>query len=142
MAHFAKLDSNNIVEQVVVVNNNVLLDYDQIETITNDNGQEIQIARATEKEILGINFCKNLYGEDTTWVQTSYNGNFRANYAGVGFTYDSTNDVFYAPQPYSSWSLDENYTWQPPVPYPTIEEGSTDAYSWNEDTQSWDLITD
>lgn len=123
MAHFAKIDSNNIVEQVIVVNN---------EVITDSQGSEV--------EQLGIDFCKSLYGQDTNWVQTSYNSSFRGVYAGIGFTYDSANDIFYGPQPYPSWSLDENYVWQPPVPHPTVEEGSTDAYSWNEDAQSWDLV--
>lgn len=77
MAHFAKLNSENIVEQVIVVNNEVLLD---------DKSQE--------QESIGVAFCKSLFGEDTNWVQTSYNGNFRGRYAGVGMTYDSVEDIF------------------------------------------------
>lgn len=123
MAHFAKIDSNNIVEQVIVVNNAVITD-----------------SQGNESEQLGVDFCKSLYGQDTNWVQTSYNGNKRAHYAGIGFTYDSDNDVFYAPQPYASWTLDKNYNWQSPVPYPTVEQDSTDVYQWNEDAQSWDLV--
>lgn len=80
MAHFAKLDENNVVTEVVVVHNNELL----------DNG--------VESEPKGINFCKSLFGQNTRWVQTSYNGNFRGTYAGIGYIYDSANDVFVAPQ--------------------------------------------
>jgi hypothetical protein len=77
------------------------------------------------------------------WIQTSYNtyGNkhsaggtpLRGNYAGVGFTYNATNDVFYAPQPYPSWSLDENWLWQPPIPMPTDEK----LYWWDESIKNW-----
>ena len=124
MAHFAKLDSNNVVEQVIVVNNAVLLD-----------------SEGNESEQLGIDFCKSLYGQDTTWIQTSYNGNIRFRYAGLGMTYDSANDVFIPAQPFPSWTLNETtWDWDSPVPYPTVEEGSTDIYTWNEDAQSWDLV--
>jgi len=74
-------------------------------------------------------------------VQTSYNSNMRKQFAGVGFTYDDVNDVFVAPQPFPSWSLDENYDWQPPVEYPADEIDENQNYVWNEETQSWDLIT-
>jgi len=117
MAHFAKLDENNIIIQVLVVNNEVLLNTD-----------------GTESEYKGKVFLNELFG-NATWVQTSYNGNFRKQYAGVGYTYDSINDVFIEPQPFNSWALDENFDWQPPTPYPT--DGKT--YSWNEETTSWDL---
>ena len=119
MAHFAKLDSNNIVTQVVVVNNNVLLKADGV----------------TESEYKGKTFLNSLFGS-STWVQTSYNGNFRKQFAGVGFTYDSTNDVFVAPQPFDSWTLDSNHDWQPPTPRPSDDN----FYQWNEDDQAWDLI--
>lgn len=118
MAHFAQLDDNNIVTQVIVVaNDELLLD-------------------GVESEVKGILFCKSLFGEDTKWVQTSYNGNFRKNYAGIGYTYDEANDYFYAPQPYPSWTLDADANWQPPVAYPT--DGK--MYSWNEATLSWDEV--
>jgi hypothetical protein len=81
MAHFAKLDENNVVMQVIVVNNNELM----------DNG--------VESEQKGIDFCKSLFGQDTRWVQTSYNGNFRGTYAGVGYTYDAQKDEFVGPTP-------------------------------------------
>jgi hypothetical protein len=120
MAHFAKLDENNIVIQVLVVNNEVLLKTD-----------------GTESEYKGKVFLNQTFG-NATWVQTSYNGNFRKQYAGIGYTYDETNDLFIAPQPYASWSLDENFDWQPPTPYPTDGQ----SYRWNEETQTWDLITE
>lgn len=77
MAHFAKLDKNNIVTEVIVVNN---------EVITDENGNE--------NEQLGIDFCKQLFGTDTKWVQTSYNGSFRERYAGIGMYYDEVEDTF------------------------------------------------
>ena len=121
MAHFAQLDENNAVTQVIVVaNDELLLD-------------------GVENETKGIMFCKSLFGEDTRWVQTSYNGNKRKNYAGIGYTYDPVNDWFFAPQPYPSWTLDSEAKWQPPTPYPT--DGK--FYTWNESTLTWDeVITD
>lgn len=118
MAHFAELDENNVVLQVIVVHNNELLD---------DEGQE--------NEAKGVEFCSTLFGH-TNWVQTSYNSNIRKQFAGVGYTYDSDSDVFVAPQPYPSWSLDDNSDWQAPTPMPEDDN----MYSWNEDTQSWDLV--
>ena len=116
MAHFAQLDDNNVVTQVIVVANEELL----------DNG--------VESEAKGIAFCKSLLGQDTKWVQTSYNGTIRKHYAGIGFTYDAEKDAFIAPQPYPSWTLDENTEWQPPVPMP-VEEGK--VYGWFEPNQEW-----
>jgi hypothetical protein len=118
MAHFTKINLDNIVEQVIVVNNSVLLD---------ENG--------IEKESKGIEFLNSLFGY-ANWVQTSYNGNFRKQYAGVGYTYDSTKDKFIAPQPFNSWTLDSDDNWQPPTPRPTDES----IYFWNEETLSWDSI--
>ena len=121
MAHFAQIDDNNIVVQVIVVaNEELMLD-------------------GVENETKGILFCKSLFGEDTRWVQTSYNGNKRKNYAGIGYTYDPVNDHFFAPQPYPSWILDADARWQAPTPYPT--DGK--FYTWNESTLTWDeVITD
>ena len=99
MAHFAELDENNIVTQVIVVHNNELL-VDGVET-----------------ETKGVDFLESLFGH-RSWKQTSYNGNMRHNYAGIGFTYDAERDAFIAPQPYPSWSLDEQCQWRSPVPYP------------------------
>ena len=117
MAHFAELDENNVVKQVIVVHNNELLDGE------------------TESEAKGVEFCSTLFGH-TNWVQTSYNNNIRKQFAGIGYTYDSDSDVFVAPQPYPSWSLDDNSDWQAPTPMPEDDN----MYSWNEDTQSWDLV--
>jgi hypothetical protein len=76
-------------------------------------------------------------GDSFLWVQTSYNGNFRKNYAGIGFTYDSTRDAFIAPQPYNSWILNEDTCqWDSPVPYPTDDK----KYTWDEATISWKEI--
>lgn len=115
MAHFAELDETNIVKQVIVVHNNELLDENNV-----------------EQEQKGINFCVNLLGG--TWIQTSYNNNFRGNYAGVGFTYDPIRDAFLAHQPHPSWVINETtYQWEAPVPYPTDDK----AYIWDETTLSW-----
>lgn len=81
MAHFAKIE-NGIVRQIVVINNEVLLD-----------------SLGVEQEALGAAFCQSLYGDDTQWVQTSYNGNFRGTYAASGMTYDAVKDEFGYPEP-------------------------------------------
>ena len=120
MAHFAELGMDNIVQRVIVVHNNELLDGDGV-----------------EQESLGVAFCNGLFGG--TWVQTSYNGNMRKNFAGVGFTYDSTRDAFIAPKPYASWVLDETTCrWEAPVAMP--DDGN--QYTWNEEHTAWDLVTE
>jgi hypothetical protein len=118
MAHFAELGENNTVLRVIVVSNNDTMD---------SNGNEV--------EAIGAEFCRNLLGG--TWKQTSYNGNFRRRYAGIGYTYNSDLDAFIAPQPYPSWTLDNTTAdWQPPTAMPT--DGK--IYSWNENTLSWDEV--
>ena len=112
MAHFAQIE-NGLVVNVIVVNNNELL------------------VDGIEQEQKGVEFCQSLFGGD--WKQTSYNGTIRKQYAGVGYTYDVTADVFIAPQPYPSWSLDANYDWQAPIDYPA--DGK--FYSWDEANQVW-----
>lgn len=115
MAHFAELDDQNVVLRVIVVHNNELL----------DNG--------VESEAKGIAFCQSLF-PNTRWVQTSYNGNIRKNYAGIGFLYDPIRDAFIPPKPFSSWVLNESTCqWEAPVPYPTDGQ----RYIWDEATQSW-----
>jgi len=125
MAHFAKLDSNNIVERVEVVSNDI----------------------ATTEQA-GIDFLNNLYGTTDIWKQTSYNTfggqhllggtALRKNYAGIGFTYDSTKDAFIPPQPFSSWTLNTTTClWESPVAHP--DDGN--SYEWNEDNQTWDLVS-
>jgi hypothetical protein len=122
MAHFAEVDENNIVLRVLVV----------------DDSQESN----------GQNFLANTLGLGGTWIKTSYNTiggvhrnggtPLRKNYAGIGFTYDSERDAFIAPKPYPSWVLNEtSCVYEAPVARPT--EGQ---YTWNEETTSWDLITE
>jgi len=77
----------------------------------------------------------NIDTQEGTWVQTSYNNNFRKNYAGIGYTYDTDRDAFYTPQPYPSWTLNETTCiWEAPEPYPDDGE----IYVWNEETLSWE----
>ena len=121
MAHFAQLDSQNIVLRVVVIANEECLD-----------------DRGVESEQVGIAFCRQLFGQDTNWAQTSYNATFRKHYAGVGYIFDSLLDAFLPPKPYPSWVLNEKYYWTAPVPIPDSEH----KYEWDEDTLSWVLISD
>jgi hypothetical protein len=119
MAHFAQLDENNVVLQVIVVNNEELMD------------------GTDESEVKGIAFCQELLGSDTIWRQTSYNNNFRTRYAAVGGVYDPIKDVFISPKFFPSWVLNEETTeWEAPVPYP--DDGN--FYTWNESTLSWDIV--
>jgi hypothetical protein len=118
MAHFAQLDDNNTVIQVIVVNNSMLLDNNNIELEEN-----------------GIAFCKSLFGQETHWKQTSYSGSFRKNFASIGSLYDSTNDIFIAPKPFNSWILNkETIEWEAPVPYP---ENAKFLYYWDEQSICW-----
>ena len=125
MAHFAELGNDNIVLRVIVVHNNELLD---------DNGQE--------SEEKGANFCRNLFGG--TWVQTSYNGNKRKNYAGIGYKFDTQRDAFIPPKPFASWVLnEETCQWNAPVPMPA-DAGTGEPpkrYNWDEPTVSWKEVT-
>ena len=99
MSHFAKIDQNGIVQEVIVAEQEFI---DSLE-------------------------------DSSIWIQTSYNHNIRKQYAGLGYIYDKTNDVFIIPQPFPSWSLDSNFDWQAPVSKP--DDGK--SYTWNEDTKSW-----
>ena len=99
MSHFAKINENGIVQEVIVA----------------------------EREFI------DSLEDSSIWIQTSYNHNIRKQYAGLGYTYDKTNDVFITPQPFPSWSLDSNFDWQAPVSKP--DDGK--SYTWNEDTKSW-----
>ena len=115
MAHFAQLDSNNVVTQVIVVGNKDTAD-----------------ANGVEKEHIGAAFCERLFGGN--WKQTSYNGSIRKNYAGIGYTYDSGRDAFIPPKPYASWVLNNDTAqWDAPTPMPTDDK----KYSWDEATTSW-----
>ena len=114
MAHFAKLGTGNIVERVEVVSNDIAL-----------------------TEQAGVDFLNNLYNTRDVWKQTSYNGNIRKNYAGVGYTYDQTRDAFIPPKPYKSWILNETTCqWEAPVSYPDDDN----RYTWNETNQTWDIV--
>lgn len=122
MAHFAELDQNNVVTRVIVVSNSSIFDK----------------STGEEKEELGVQFCKELFGDDTRWVQTSYNNKIRYNYAGEGFSYDEENDAFIPPQPYPSWVLNTTtFTWEPPVEHPSDEF----TYNWDEETQEWKKLS-
>jgi hypothetical protein len=119
MAHFAKIGIDNIVLEVLVVNN--------VDTMT---------PQGVEQEEIGVEFLRKLTGH-ATWRQTSYNANFRKNYAGEGYTYDSGRDAFIPARPYASWTLDEaTCRWNPPTPYPT--DGN--SYMWNEGSQTWESV--
>jgi len=118
MASFAELDQDNIVLQVIGISNTVC--------------GEPEVA-FPNTEPLGQEFIANVLNIGGLWLQTSYNSNFRKQFAGVGFTYDATADVFIEPKPFPSWSLDENYDWQAPIDYPA--DGK--QYSWDEENQVW-----
>jgi hypothetical protein len=118
MAHFAQLNEENLVTQVIVVANQEIL---------NEQGQE--------SEQKGIDFCTNLLGG--RWKQTSYNGNFRKNFASIGHTYDEGRDAFIEPKPFNSWVLDETTCqWKAPVDMPN--DGIN--IHWDEATTSWIAI--
>ena len=106
MSHFAKIDSNNIVTEVIVA----------------------------EQDFIN----SGSVGDSFLWIQTSYNNNFRKNFAAKGYTYDKTRDAFIPPKPYSSWTLDEDTClWEAPVAYPSVDK----MYTWNETDQQWDEVS-
>ena len=116
MAHFAEIDSNNIVTRVLVLDNSVLLKAD-----------------GTESELKGKKFLNSTLGT-STWKQTSYNANFRKNFAGIGYEYREDLDAFIPLKPYDSWLLNETTCqWEAPVAHPT--DGT--ACDWDEDNQQW-----
>ena len=122
MAHFAQIDINNEVIQVIVVNNETL------------NHLEFP-----ESEPLGIEFCQSLYGPETMWRQTSYNSSFRFNYAGIGGKYDDRLDGFIPINPHNGWVLNEStLKWESPTPYPS--DGH--FYLWNDELEDWELIAE
>lgn len=122
MAHFAQLDENSKVVSVIVVGDQNCL---------GDAG--------VESEQVGIDFCRNTFGADTHWVQTSINNRIRKNYAGIGYSYDSQRDAFIPPTPYPSWVLDEDTCqWEAPVPKPP--DTDTIIQVWNEDLLSWEAV--
>ena len=129
MAHFCKLDDNNIVTQVIVVAN---------EDTTDTNGVEV--------EEIGVAFCKKLLGAETNWKQTSYNNNFRVRYAGIGYSYNEELNAFIPPSPFPSWILvEETADWVSPLgAAPTLTEEqitSRSFYRWNEEAYQADNTT-
>ena len=125
MAHFAQLDTNNVVTQVIVVSN-----------------PDTSTAQGEEKESIGIAFCERLLGG--TWVKTSYNATIRKNYAGIGYHYDKDRDAFIPPKPFNSWVLNETTCrWDAPVAMPS-DAGQGDPpkmYTWDENTVNWVEVT-
>lgn len=124
MAHYALLDSNNVVVKVIT-------GVDETET-QDDNGTVV----GGSGEAWEAFYAAQPWHEGLTCKRTSYNNNIRKQYAGIGYSYDAAADVFVAPQPYPSWTLDSSHDWQAPVARPA--EG---MWSWNEDTQAWDEVT-
>ena len=125
MAHFAELESKTdptsftsdthlVVKRVVVVGNDCV---------------------PSDEHVDGETWCVNFFGGGT-WKQTSYNHNFRKQYAGIGYVYNASKNKFLCPQPYASWSLDGSDDWKAPVTYPA---GDQSAYSitWDEDNRRW-----
>lgn len=128
MAHFAQLDENNVVTRIVVI----------------DNKEVINPHTGNEEEILGISFCKKLFGGN--WIQTSYNGNIRVRYASLGYYYNEELDAFIAPKPHNSWVLNaETAEWESPVgPMPELTDAEVEArsyYQWDEENTQWNLVT-
>jgi hypothetical protein len=116
MAHFAKLGTGNIVEKVIVVSNDIVI-----------------------TEQAGSDFINKLYNTRDVWKQTSYNNNFRKNFAGIGYSYDQSRDAFIPPKPFNSWILNEDTClWNAPVAKPEDDN----KYSWNEQNLSWDIVED
>ena len=106
MSHFAKIDKDNIVTEVIVA----------------------------EQDFIN----SGAVGDSFLWIQTSYNNNFRKKFAAVGYTYDKINDVFIQPKPGANWTLDSNQDWHPPTAKPDDRK----SYTWNEDTEAWELINE
>ena len=124
MAHFAELNNSNEVLQVIVISNT---------DVDANGGDESSQAETFVATIVPYN------PTGVAWKQTSYNSNFRKQYAGIGVTYDASKDKFILPQPYPSWSLDSNDDWEAPVTYPTVTEIDSNLViiSWDEDNQKW-----
>ena len=128
MAHFAELNENNEVLRVIVVDDN---------DTSNSDGEEV--------EQIGISFLKGLFGNDTNWKQTSYNGNFRVRYAGIGYSYDETLNAFVPPKPYNSWILNSTTAdWEAPITQPELTQEQDESgyyYYWDETSYQQDNTT-
>lgn len=115
MAHFAELNDKDVVTRVVVIDNNDIL------------------INGVESEEAGIQFCKQLYGLETNWIQTSYSSSFRHRFASTNYTYKRDHDAFIPPKPYSSWILNETtLSYEPPIPKPAVGE-----WVWVETLENW-----
>jgi hypothetical protein len=120
MAHFAKIDENKIVQQVIVVNNSDCGDLE-----------------FPESETIGQSFINSI-GLNGVWKQTSYNSNFRKNYAGMGYTYDESRNAFIPVKPYPSFILnEETCIWEAPIPRPSDDK----FYDWDEENLTWKELT-
>ena len=118
MAHYAEIDDNNIVLRVVVIRN-----------------EDQQDANGVDDEVMGVAYCKSIFGEDTKWLRTSYHGSVRKNYACAGYAYNPSLDAFVPPKPYPSWVLNETTaTWDAPA---VIPNDAGNYYTWDEATLSW-----
>lgn len=117
MAHFAKINSDNIVEDIIVVDNDIIT----VDGVENEN--------------LGIEFCKTIHGEDTNWVQCSYNSTFRHVYPRKGSEWKPDVDKFILPQPFLSWTLNSEYNWEAPITNPSTEDVK---YVWIEELYNSD----
>lgn len=128
MAHFAELNENNEVVRVIVVDNN---------DTSNSDGEEV--------EQIGVAFLKGLFGNDTNWKQTSYNGNIRVRYAGRGDVYDETLDAFIDPKPFESWVINTTtYEWEAPIEEPELTQEQNESgyyYYWDETSYQQDNTT-
>ena len=122
MAHFAELNENNIVVNVYVIMNQDIMDENNV-----------------EQETLGIELCKQLYGQNKKFLQTSYNHNFRKKYAIIGDVFDESYNAFITPPQFPSFIFNtEELSWDPPVPYPD-DPNPDNIYIWNEDILNWEL---
>tara|TARA_B100001093_G_scaffold518045_1_gene601525 strand:- start:6336 stop:6710 length:375 start_codon:yes stop_codon:yes gene_type:complete len=122
MAHFVRLDKNNIVVETIVVSNSVILD---------KNGQE--------NEQLGIQWLKNFRGGQGTWRKTSYSGKEREKFAGIGYKYDTINDIYTPPKPFDSFVWDKTIkNWKPPVALG--KDLKPEEYEWDEFNKTWKKI--
>ena len=133
MAHFAELDSDNVVQQVIVVSDKNTSDSD-----------------GNESEAVGVAYCQSLYGSDTIWKQCSYNMKRRGIYPGIGCLYNSELDIFHLPSVNASWVLQSDASWAPPIEEPALTEEQESQYAyyeWNEklyqvdNTKGWVLVT-
>jgi hypothetical protein len=126
MAHFAELDSNNVVLRVIVIPN-----------------EETHDINGIENEALGVAYCHRLFGLNTNWKQTSYNGKIRFRYASIGGSYDEALDAFIPKKPFPSWLFNQTtLDWDPPIPMPELTPAEIEAgyfYTWDEINQNWEL---